>query len=64
MLALHAEASAALESLAKFFKPEMKLTFIARHPTAVERHVIVTNDDVTGLAQLLAAEAEREHGKQ
>ena len=49
----------ALDKLSKLFTPDMKLTFVARHPTAAERHVIVTEDDMQGLAQLLTTEAEK-----
>lgn len=48
------------ERLEPLFKPDMKLTVIARHPTAAERHVIVTNDEVAGLRDLLAREVVKE----
>lgn len=56
---VHLKVSAALADLERLFTPDMKLTFVARHPTATERHVIVTNDDV-GLRDLFAQEAVKE----
>lgn len=54
------QIGSALAELSKLFKPDMKLTFIARHPTHKERYVIVTEDDLAGLASLLAAESAKE----
>jgi hypothetical protein len=54
---LRARVAHALDKLSNLFTPGMKLTFVARHPTAPGRHVIVTEDDVPALADLLATEA-------
>ncbi len=56
----HLTIADALGDLAKLFQPGMRLTFIARHPDHAERHVIVTDDDMKGLAELLAREAAKE----
>lgn len=38
------------------FRPEMKLTLVARHPTNPECHVTVTDDDdLDAVARLLAS---------
>lgn len=61
---VHLEASNALGELARLFVPEMKLTFVARHPTSAECHVVVTNDDLTELAKLIAKKAVTEEAQQ
>lgn len=43
----------------KFFTPDMKLTFIARHPTEVERYMIITADDLAGLIDVINHEQSR-----
>jgi bifunctional pyridoxal-dependent enzyme with beta-cystathionase and maltose regulon repressor activities len=50
--AAHVKIANVLCDLEKLFKPEMRLTFIARHPTNPECHIVVTRDDMGELAKL------------
>lgn len=55
------EISAALTELEQLFKPEMELTFIARHPTNPGANIIVTNDSfekILACIELVAAQVE------
>jgi hypothetical protein len=59
---IHLAVADALGELAKLFKPDMRLTFVARHPDHAERHVIVSDDNTQGLADLFARKAREEAG--
>lgn len=47
-------------NIAPLFKPQMQLTIIARDPSNPEADVLVTNDDLDGLAALIERSKPRE----
>lgn len=47
-----------LEEIEVEFAEEMKLTFIARHPTNPECWIVLTNDDLKSLATRLLEESD------
>lgn len=49
----YCECVEALERLEKLFVPEMKLTFLARHPGDHEKSMVVTADDVDAAIECL-----------
>lgn len=49
-----------LEEISKLYKPEVKLTFISRHPGNEEGDVLVTNDTLEELTKVLERSKARE----
>jgi hypothetical protein len=47
----------------KVFKPGMKLTFIARDPDNPEADFLMTEDDLTEVAELLVRSSKREDAR-
>lgn len=57
---IHVRAAAALAGLTDLFTPDMKLTFIARHPDKPEAFVVLTEDDLRAIAATLVRQADKE----
>jgi hypothetical protein len=44
----------------ELFAPDMKLTFIARHPTNSERELVISDDDMKAVAEVAIRSSKRE----
>jgi len=51
---LGTEIAAELADLARFFKPGVRLTFMARQPGYPDRDMIITDDGLDDLAEMIA----------
>ncbi len=63
MLSLNHELGRLLDKAAKLFVPEMRLTFIARHPDKPECYIVIGTDTTEGAIETLRKQDASSDGK-